>query len=458
MPSTSPTSSSPKSNPSEALDQLHDLIKQAMRAGADAADAMLADATALSVGWRGGKIESLEQAESGDLGLRVFIGKKQAIVSTTDRRAATLNELVERAVAMAKSAPEDIYCGLADANEITKKYPEIEQADDYNVSAPALIAKAREAEEAALAVKGVTQCESTDASASQASVYLVASNGFAGQYSRTHYGISAAVLAGEGTNMEQDYDFASCVFQFDLPQASAIGKKAGERAVRHLGGRKMPTCQVPVVFDPREANSLVHHLSGAISGSSVARGTSFLKDFLNKQVFSASITITDDPFRARGMRSHAFDGEGLLPSKRKIIDNGILTTWLLDLRSARQLKMKSTGHASRGVSSIPSPSPSNMYIEPGTLNPQELIKDIKQGFYVSELMGMGVNGVTGDYSRAARGFWIENGHIAYPVNEMTIAGNLKDMFKNVTAANDLAFLYGIDSPTLRIEGMTVAGV
>ncbi len=455
MPGKTQTNSS---NVFDALDQLHDLVGKALKAGASDADAVLADATALSVSWRGGKLESLEQTETGDLGLRVFIGKKQAIVSTTDRREATLNELVERAVAMAKAAPEDIHCGLAGPDEIARDWPVLELADDCTVDAPALIARAREAEEAALSVKGVTQCESTDVSASRSTVVLTASNGFAGHYRRTHYGVSAAALAGEGLNMQQDYDYSYCAFQSDLRQASDVGRKAGERAVAHLGGRKMPTGSFPVVFDPREASSLLHHLASAISGASVARGTSFLKDFLGKAVFPGTVTITDDPFRARGIRSHAFDGEGLLPARHKIVDKGVLTTWLLDLRSARQLKMKSTGHASRGAGSVPAPSPSNMYIEAGALSPQELIKDIKQGFYISELMGMGVNGVTGDYSRAARGFWIENGHIAFPVDEMTIAGNLKEMFLHMSPANDLEFLYGLDSPTLRVEGMTVAGV
>jgi PmbA protein len=450
MPQSSPTA--------DALNQLHDLIGKARKAGADAADALLVDATALSVTWRSGKLEALEQAESGDLGLRVLIGKKQAIVSTTDRRAATLDELVERAVAMAKAALEDEFCGIADASEIAKSWPEMELADTYDVAAPTLIERAKQAEEAALAVKGVAQCEGADASASQATVALAASNGFAGHYTRTSYGISASVLAGEGTSMEQDYDFASCVFQSDLPSASSIGKQAGERAVRLLGARKMPTCQVSVVFDPRKASGLLGHLAGAISGAGVARGTSFLKDKLGQAVFSDSITIIDDPFRARGLRSRSFDGEGLLPSRRKIIDRGVLTTWLLDLHSARQLKMKSTGHASRGAGSVPSPSPHNFYCEPGSLTPAELMRDIKQGLYVTELMGAGVNGVTGDYSRAAKGFWIENGVIAFPVNELTIAGNLKDMFLNLTAANDLAFRYGLDAPTLRVEGMTVAGV
>lgn len=440
------------------LEQLHDVLEKARRAGADAADAMMIDSTALSVSWRNGCLESLENAESCDLGLRVLIGKKQAIISTTDRRPETLNELVARAIAMARTAPEDEFCGLADALEITKSWPALELADDAAPTAEQLIAAAREAEEAALAVPGVTMCENADASTGRDRMALAATNGFAGHFARTGYSLSVSALAGEGTAMEQDSDYSTAIFAADLPPAGKIGKTAGERAVSHLGARKMPTARVPVIFDPRESNTLLGHLAGAISGASVARGTSFLKDYLGKRIFSEKINVIDDPFRTRGFRSRLFDAEGLSPARRTIIDRGVLTTWFMDLRSARQLGLKSTAHASRGPGSIPSPSPSNLYIEPCCLSPAELIHDIQQGFYVTELMGSGVNGVTGDYSRAARGFWIENGQITFPVNEMTIAGNLKDMFLNLTAANDLVFRYGIDAPTLRVEGMTVAGV
>jgi len=443
---------------SGCLNLLDDLIRKARSAGAEDADAMLVESSSLSVSWRASKLESLENAESCDIGLRVLIGKKQASVSTTDKRDKGMNELVERAVAMAKAAPEDEFCGLADPAEIATRWPEIELADSYEISADDLIGQARVAEEAALTVSGVSMCESSDASAGSDVIALAASNGFAGAFRRTGYGIGVSAIAGEGMNMEQDSEFASKIFRSDLPSATVIGKKAGERAVSHLSARKMPTCAVPVIFDPRESGSILAHLAGAISGAAIARGTSFLKDFLHKRIFPASVNVIDDPFMPRGLRSRLFDGEGILPARRKIIDNGVLTTWFLDLRSARQLGMKSTGHARRGPGSMPSPAPTNLYMEPGAQTPEELIADIKQGFYVTELMGSGVNGVTGDYSRAARGFWIENGKIAFPVNEMTIAGNLKDMFNNISAANDLEFRYGIDAPTLRVEGMTVAGV
>jgi len=442
----------------DAATILNDIVGKALKSGASAADAMLIDATSLSVSYRLGKIESLERCESGDLGLRVFIGKKQAIVSTTDRRTKMLDEMVERAVAMASAAPEDEFCGLADPSEIAGQWPRLVLADDEKPEADDLIAQVREAEDAALAVKGVTNSEGASADYSAAEVTIVGSNGFHGNYRRTSYSISASVLAGDGTEMVTDYDYASRVFAKDLPTPSSIGKSAGERTVKRLHPRKMPTMQAPVVFEPRIAGGLLGALAGAISGSSIARGTSFLKDKMGQAIFSKDINIIDDPFRERGLRSRPFDAEGLLPQKRNIIENGILTTWLLDCRSARQLKLKSTGHASRSPAGTPHPSATNFYLEAGTISPADLIKDIESGFYVTELMGMGVNGVTGDYSQAAAGFWIESGLIVFPVSEMTIAGNLKDMFKNMTAASDLEFLRGVDAPTLRIEGMTIAGV
>jgi len=442
----------------QAQQRLADVINKAIKAGAQAADAVLVDGSSVSVSWRGGKLESLEQAEGGDLGLRVLIGKKQASVSTTDQSERAVGEAIERVIAMAKAAPEDPYCGLADPSEIAKDFPEAEMADAFEIGAKRLTELAREAEEAALSVKGVEQCEGAEAGASQTHIVLAASNGFSGAYRRTHYGVGASALAGTGTAMEQDGDHFSSVFLSDLPSAASVGRTAGERAVSHLGARKMPSCAAPVVFDPRESGDLLSEFAGAILGSGIARGTSFLKEYLGKQVFPENITIIDDPFRPRGKRSKLFDGEGLRPERRKIIENGVLTTWLMDLRSARQLGLKSTGHASRGTTGVPSPSPTNFYMEAGQLTPEELLRDIKQGFYVTETMGMGVNGVTGDYSLAARGFWIENGCKSFAVNEMTIAGNLKDMFRNLTAANDLSFRYGLDAPTIRIENMTIAGV
>jgi PmbA protein len=436
---------------------LGDLIAKARRAGADQVDAVLFEGVSLSHARRLGRTEKLERSESYDLGLRVLIGKRQAIVSSNDRAPERLGELVERAIAMAKAVPEDPYCGLAEPDEIARHWPELDMVDPTEPSPERLIARAAAAEDAARAVAGVTNSEGAEASWGSSRVVMAASNGFAGGYAGTGHSVSAAVLAGEGTGMERDYSYTSAVHAGDLRDPAAVGTEAGERAVQRLGARKVATCQVPVVYDPRIASSLLRHLLGAISGPAVARGTSFLKDKLGQRLFPRGIAVIDEPHKPRGLRSKPFDGEGLANSRRAIIEDGVLTTWLLDLASARQLRLKSTGHASRGTSSPPSPSPTNLWLEPGPVTAQELLGDIAQGFYVTELMGMGVNGVTGDYSRGAAGFWIEGGELAYPVSEVTVAGNLKDMFQHLTAASDLEFKTGIDSPTLRIDGMTIAG-
>ena len=441
-----------------ALDLLHTLIVKALAAGADAADAVLYDAASLSLTQRLGKIEMLERSESGDLGLRVFVGRRQAIVSSSDRSAVALAELVERAVAMARVVPEDPFCGLAEPGQLAVSPPDLDICDPLEPSAETLIERVGIAEAAALAVPGVTNSEGADANWSRSQVALATSNGFAGGYAVSRSSLSVAVLAGTGTGMERDYDYGSKVYAADLPAAADIGRRAGERAVRRLNPRKVPSCKVPVVYDPRVSRGLLGHLSSAISGPSIARGTSFLKDRLDQPVFAPGVSVIDDPFIRRGLRSRPFDGEGIPIIRRTIIEDGRLTSWLLDLRSARQLGLVTTGHASRGTSGPPTPSPGNFYMAPGSKTPAELIAEISEGFYVTEMMGMGVNGVTGDYSQAAAGFWIENGQITFPVSEMTIAGNLKDMFLNITAANDLQFLRGIDAPTLRVDGMTVAGM
>ncbi len=440
-----------------AIDLLQDMIGRARRAGADAADAVFFEGASLSHGRRLGKTEKLERSEGHDLGLRVFIGRQQAVVSSSDRSPKALGELVERAVAMAKAVPEDPYCGIAEPGEITHQWPALDMLDTEEPTAEVLIERARAAEEAALAVTGVTNSEGAEAGWGRTEVALAASNGFAGAYRGSSHGVSASVIAGEGTGMERDYDYASAVYAADLRDPAAIGKSAGEHAIKRLGAKKMPTCRCPVVFDPRVARGFISALLGAISGPSIARGTSFLKDRLGERIFPEAITIIDDPHRSRGLRSKPFDGEGLANRRRALIDKGVLTTWLLDLRSARQLKLHSTGHAARGTSSPPGPSATNVWIEPGRLSPQALIADIESGFYVTEMMGFGVNGVTGDYSRGASGFWIDKGEIAFPVSEMTVAGNLKDMFQRLVAADDLEFKAGTDSPTLRIDDLTVAG-
>jgi PmbA protein len=444
-------------NSGNALDFLEDLVGRARRAGADAADAVLFEGASLSHGRRLGKTEKLERSEGQDLGLRVFIGRQQAIVSSTDRSPPTLAELVERAVAMARTVPEDPFCGIAEPAEIAREWPALDMLDPAEPGAEVLIERARAAEEAALAVPGVTNSEGAEAGWGRSRVALAASNGFAGTYAGSSHGVSASVIAGSGTQMERDYDFASAIHAVDLRDPGEIGRNAGERAVRRLGAKKMPTCRCPVVFDPRVARSFISHLLGAISGPSIARGTSFLKDRLGELVFPAAITIIDDPHRRRGLRSKPFDGEGIANRRRALVDRGVLTTWLLDLRSARQLGLATTGHAARGTASPPAPTATNVWIEPGAASKQTLISDIESGFYVTELMGMGVNGVTGDYSRGAAGFWIDHGEIAFPVSEMTVAGNLKEMFLRLVAADDLEFRTGADAPSLRIDDLTVAG-
>jgi PmbA protein len=441
----------------DALDILTALIAKAKARGADAADAVLFEGASISHARRLGKVEKLERSEGYDLGLRVFFGKRQATVSSNDRSAAALDELAERALAMARVVPEDPYCGIAAPEELARGIPVLDIFDPAEPAAETLIERAAKAEDAARAVAGITNSEGAEAGWGRSKVALAASNGFTGSYESSGQGVSVAVVAGTGTEMERDYDFASAVYAADLEDAATVGKRAGERAVKRLKPRKVASQRVPIVFDPRVSRGLLGHLSGAISGPAVARGTSFLKDKLGQRIFAAGITVLEDPHRPRGLRSKPFDGEGIANRRRAIVEEGVLTTWLLDLASARQLGLKTTGHAARGTGSPPGPSPTNLWLEPGALSPQALRADIAQGFYVTELMGMGVNGITGDYSRGAAGYWIERGELAYPVSEVTIAGNLKDMFLQLTAASDLEFKTGFDAPTVRIESMTVAG-
>lgn len=447
----------PKSEMS--LDRITDLLARAKKAGADDADAVYVEGTSLSVAQRLGKMEKLERSEGADLGLRVLIGKKQAVVSSSDVSDGALDQLVERAVAMAKNAPEDPYCGIADPSELAETFDVegLELCEPGEVSQEKLIEWATACEEAARSVDGITNSEGADAGWGSHQITLAATNGFANTYIGSGSHISVCVLAGTGTAMERDYDYDSAVFSTDLRDPAEIGLSAANRTLKRLNPRKVKSTQVPLIYDPRVSGSIVGHLAGAINGAAIARGTSFLLEAMGKEVFAPNITIVDNPHRKRGLRSKPFDAEGVANTKRNLIENGVLQTWIMDLRSARQLGLKSTGNASRGAGSLPSPSTTNLYMEPGTVSPQDMIKDVKQGLYITDMIGSSINGVTGDYSRGASGFWIENGEIAYPVSEITVAGNLKDMFKSVTAANDLTFKYGTNAPTLRIDGMTVAG-
>jgi PmbA protein len=444
-------------NADKTVDFLSDLLARAKSTGADAADAMLVESSGQSATWRLGKLENVERAEGADLGLRVFVGRRQAIVSTGDLTRPSLERLVERALAIARAVPEDPHAGLAEPDRIAREYPILELDDGEEPDNAALARQAAVAEEAARAHPKITNSEGAEARWSRVRTTLVATNGFVGASARSSHSIGASVIAGANGAMERDYEYRAVVRARDLPDPAEIGRKAAERAVARLNPRKSKSKPVPVVFDPRVAGSIVRHLTSAISGPAVARGTTFLKHKLGEAVFATGVTIVDDPLRPDGLRSRAFDVEGVRTERRRVVDQGVLTTWLLDCASARQLGLSTTAHALRDVSSAPSPAPTNAWIEPGAATPDELISDIKEGLYVSEMLGMGVNMVTGDYSRGAAGFWIENGRIGWPVAEVTIAGNLAEMFARLTPASDLEFRYGIDAPTLRIDGMTVAG-
>ncbi|MFZ3033280.1 MAG: TldD/PmbA family protein [Parvibaculum sp.] len=449
---------SPTATSSSVLDDAAMLVERAMKAGAEAAEAIVLEGQSLGVSWRLGKLEDVERSEGRDVGLRVFIGKRQATVSTTDLSERSLEPLIERVVAMARIAPEDPYAGLAEKALLATQFPDLDIEDSAHVpSAEELGRSAAKAEDAALGIEGVTNSGGAGASWGRSGIALVTSEGFSGSYSGTSFSVSCSVLAGEGTGMERDYDYSTTRYLEDLEAADVIGRSAGERAVRRMGSRKVKSQSVPVIYDPRVSSGLVGHFAGAISGAAIARKTSFLQNAMGQNVFAPGIEIVDDPHRPRGLRSKPFDGEGVANRRMSLIEDGKLTTWLLDTSSARQLGLTTTGHAARGTGGPPSPSTTNLYMAAGKLSPEELIADIQSGFYVTEMIGMGVNGVTGDYSRGASGFWIENGKLSFPVSEITIAGNLKDMFLNLTPANDLKFRQATNAPTIRVESMTIAG-
>jgi PmbA protein len=433
------------------------LVRAARKAGADDADAVAVRSVSLAVEIRDGALEESERSESDDVGLRVLVGKKQAVVSTNDIAGASPESLAERAVAMARVAPDDAYAGLADDALLARSFPDLDLVDPEIPSVAQLEAMARAAEQSALSVKGVTKSGSASASAGIGGMVLVTSRGFSGAYLGSRHGVSMTAIAGEGTGMERDYDYSSALHAADLDAPEKVGLSAAERAVKRLNPRKVPTQRIAVIFEPRVAGSLVGHIASAANGSSVARKTSFLREKCGEKLFASGIRIVDDPLRKRGLRSHPFDAEGVVVKPMNLVDDGVLTSWFLDSSTARELGMATTGHAQRGVSSPPSPGPTNLHLEAGSKTPQELIRETGTGLYVTDLIGMGVNLVTGDYSRGVAGFWIENGELTYPVSEVTIAGHLFDMFRTLTPANDLAFRYGTNSPTLRVEGLTLAG-
>lgn len=441
----------------QARDRAATIVDRARAAGADAADAVFASDTALDVSVRLGALEDVGRSESAELGLRVFAGQRSASVSTSDFTDAAIDALVERAVAMAREAPEDAWAGLAPQERLMHGAPPQLDLDDGGEASPESLREAAlAAEDAARAVAGVTNSEGGSASAARSIWALATSHGFAAAYATTSYGLSASVLAGEGGAMVRDYAYHSTRRRHDLESAAAIGSRAGKRAVGRANPGRIESGAMPVVFDPRVGSSLLGHFIGAIGGQAITRRTSFLLDALGTAVFAPGVEISDDPHRPRGLRSRPFDGEGLPVSPMAFVQDGVLETWLLDSASARQLGLEPTGHAARGVGGAPGVSTSNLHMAAGHHSVQALLGDITRGIYVTELIGMGVNGVTGDYSRGAAGFRIENGAITTPVAELTIAGNLKDMYRELTPANDLEFRYATNVPTIRIDGMTIA--
>ncbi|MCL6284654.1 TldD/PmbA family protein [Ruegeria sp. 2012CJ41-6] len=441
-------------------DICQDLLKAARDAGADAADAIVLQGSSVSVEVRKGALEHAERSEDADLGLRVLLGQRQALVSSSDMRPEALRMMAERAVAMAREAPEDPFCGLADASDLAAdvSVDALDLADPADPPSPeALMQDALAAEAAAMAVDGVSQVSDAAAGYGEHRVHLAASNGFSGGYTRTGRSLSCVAISGTGTGMERDYDGDSRTYQSDLRKPHEIGRLAAERAVSLQGARKPQTGTFSVLFDERISSSLIGHLMAACNGSSVARGASWLKDGLETQVLPEGLSLTEDPHRPRVSGSRPFDAEGLPTRRRLVVDNGVLTGWTLDLASARKLGMSSTGNATRGVSSPPSPSSWNLSLTQGAVSRADLMRDMGTGLLVTSMIGSTINPNTGDYSRGASGFWVENGEIAYPVNECTIAGNLRDMLLRIIPANDARANLSRVVPSLLIEGMTLAG-
>jgi PmbA protein len=428
-------------------------VSHAKKLGADAAHAVAADGRSTEISILDGKIEKVEQSEARDISLKVYAGKSSATISGSVLTKEAIHRLAETALNMARLAPPDPHAGIAEPAQLATSIPDLDLAADDLPDPKSLEDLARRAEAAGLAVKGVTKSSGAGASRSETSVGIVISNGFSQGYRRTGTGLSMSAIAGEGLAMQRDYDYSAAAHFADLRDPETIGRNAGERAVKRVDPRKVKSQSVPVIYDRRVASGLIGHLLGAINGAAIARGTSFLKDQLGQQVFGSHITILEDPFIPRGHGSRPFDGEGLACHRQNLVENGVLTGWVLDLRSARQLGLAPTGQGSRG-----GPSTSNVYLPPGAPSPEDQIKAISQGLYVTELIGSSINTVTGDYSRGASGFWIENGELTYPVSEITIAGNLKDMFRTLQPASNLEFRASVNAPNCLVEGLTIAGI
>lgn len=447
----------------DAQERADTLVARARRAGSDAADVVYLANASESVSVRLGRLEDVERSESEHIGLRVFVGANSAgigsaSIGSSDLSDGALDELAARAVAMARAAPQDPYAGLAPDELLMRgPAPELDILDPAEPSPQALRAQAEAAEDAARAVAGVTNSEGGGASAGRSIMALATSHGFAGAYAATAHSLSVSVVAGTGSTMQRDYAWRTARHGEDLPAAEDIGELAGKRAVARVNPTRVKSGPMPIVFDPRVGGTLIGHLLGAMSGSAIARRASFLLGREDEQLFDSAITLTDHPHRRRGLRSRPFDGEGLPTARRNLVENGRITTWLMDSASARQLGLAPTGHAARGGSGAPGVSATNLHLEPGSLSPAELMADIVEGIYVTELIGMGVNGVTGDYSRGASGYRIVRGEITEAVAEFTVAGNLVDIYAALTPANDLEWHRALNVPTLRVDGLTVAG-
>jgi len=437
------------------LSRAEELVALALKAGADSADAVVVRSRSTSVSVRLGKVEQTDASEGDDFSLRVFIGKKVASVSANP--GFDLKVLAERAVAMARVSPEDPYAGLADEKDLARSVIDLDLFDPTEVSSDMLREAALSMEAAALGVDGVSNSAGAGASAGMGGMVLVTSHGFSGSYMASRFSRSVGVIAGEGTRMERDHDFDSRLYFAELDTPEAIGRRAGERVVKRINPRQVPTDKdVTVVFDPRVARGFVGHIAGAINGASVARKTSFLRDRMGEQVLKTGLNITDDPLKIRGSASRPFDGEGVRGEKLTMIEDGVLKHWFLSSSAARELGLHTNGRGARGGTSV-SPTSTNLALEPGTIPAEDLIRQVGTGFYVTELIGQGVDMITGEYSRGATGFWIENGELTFPVSEVTIASNLKDMFMRVTPASDIDRKFGVAAPMMAIEGMTLAG-
>ena len=444
--------------PQAAQDRAAALIDFARAAGADGADAVYSGSSSESVAVRLGQLEDVERSESEHLDLRVFVGSRSASIGSSDLSDAALKELAARAVDMARAAPEDRFAGLADpALLFAGPFPDLDAADPRELSPAELRERALAVEDAARAVPGVTNSEGGHASLAQRNFALVTSHGFAGAFGGTMHGISATAIAGEGGGMQRDYAWRMAHHLEDMPDLEQIGRLAGQRAVHRLDPGRVKSGPMPVVFDPRVGGSLISHLTGAMSGNAIARRASFLLDREGEQLFAPGIAIHDDPLRRRGLSSRPFDGEGLATAPRALVEDGRLTGWLMDSAAARQLGGSPTGHAVRGAGGAPGVGTSNVHLGAGSLSVAELIADVAEGVFVTELIGHGVNGVTGDYSRGASGFRIVKGELAGPVAEFTVAGNLVEMFRQLSVASDLEWHRSVNVPTIRIDGMTVAG-